>query len=519
MATSTRLHITPLTRDLLPSVLPASIQPSASAVSFHTLPTFPESSYGYVTLPTMEAEKFRKKMDGSMLKGKKFRVEVARPQKRPTDESADDPRPVSGKSSKRQKREEGVLGGYELTDRQVKRGWTVSAGAKKGKRKDEKRKGREERKTKAQPNSKYTDKSECLFRTRVPPNRLSAADADEKQAKKKKKHSKESVVHEFSKTATHPTFVRSRAEGASLSATFEEGKGWMDNSGNLKEPVSGRIRSDQFTPGQVPGVKEKGKSPRTPSGEKSESQELKGRSLTSTKGSVSEPEDESDDWTSSSGETSSDDDAESDGNRSSSSEESVSSSSNAESQKSDSSCWNAKPTASTGAGREDRKQSSLDVTGEHPSASVHPLEALYKRSAPDSTEYKPSSKTDTQFSFFGNSDIESEDEGGKSEGPYTPFTKRDMEERGLRSGAPTPDTGLPPRCVQLNESEDEDNDSYSSTPVPKPGSAVKREESDFAKWFWENRGDNNRAWKKRRRDAAKEERQRENRRKGMKGKS
>lgn len=519
MTESTRLHITPLMRDLLSSVLPASIQSSAADVSFHTVPTFPENSYGYVTLPTAEAEKFRKKMDGSILKGKKFRVEVARPQKRPMDEAMDDesdPRPVSGKSSKRQKKEEdGVLDGYELKDRQVKRGWTESTDAKKERRTAEKRKRKEEKKTKEQPKSKYTDKAECLFRTRVPPNRSSAADADGKQPKKKKSHSKESVVHEFSNTVAYPTFVRSGAGGAPPSSTFEEGKGWVDDSGNLKEPVSDRIRSDQYKPGQVPGAKEKRKLAKTAPVEQnsqSEAPKEKGES-------VPEPESESEDWTSSSGATSSDESSsESDESTPSSSDESVSGS-NDESQKSSSSPKAIQPTDSTGAGKECGKQASLDTAGEQPSADVHPLEALYKRPAPDSTENEPSSEANNHFSFFGSNDIESEDEDGKSEGPYTPYTKKDIEERGLRSAAPTPDTALPGRRMQWNESESEDNGPYNSTPIPKSGSAAKSEESDFAKWFWENRGDNNRAWKKRRRDAAKEERQRENRRKGMKGKS
>lgn len=68
------------------------------------------------------------------------------------------------------------------------------------------------------------------------------------------------------------------------------------------------------------------------------------------------------------------------------------------------------------------------------------------------------------------------------------------------------------------DGDDDDEEESVNTPVPtKEG--VDQAETEFAKWFWENRGDNNRAWKKRRREVAKEERQRENRRKGMKGKS
>jgi len=119
--------------------------------------------------------------------------------------------------------------------------------------------------------------------------------------------------------------------------------------------------------------------------------------------------------------------------------------------------------------------------------------------------------------------------------PMTPFTKRDLQSRGLRSAAPTPDTAMPTRATFWNDTSDkemEDGDDALENPdsqipytpsrvtsVPGSQQAKKAEESDFAKWFWENRGENNRAWKRRRRDAAKEKRQRENRRKGMKGKS
>lgn len=521
--TTTRLHVTPLTPDLLATILPASLKSSASNISFHSIPTFPENTYGYLTLPTVDAEKLKKKMDGSMLKGKKFRVETARPQKRHRDETnpESDSKPVPNKSSKKQKTEDNVIDGYELTDRQVKRGWTESTDAKMERRKSEKRKGKEEKKTKTQPKSKYSDKAECLFRTKVPPNRSAAA--DDKPSKKKKKSSKESVVHEFTNTLTHPTFVRSGAEGAAPSATFEQGKGWVDDTGNLKEPASDRIRSDQHRPGQVPGAKEKRKLVRVPLvEEETQPQKLKGKGLSSTK---EKSDDESEDWTSSSGGSSSDEsssDSESDDSTSSSSsDESDVSESEADEQKPAPSHQENKPTNSTEDedDDEDDDESSGEASSEQPSTDVHPLEALFKRRAPDSAGTKTSPEVNTRFSFFGNSDdIESEEEEKGTTGPFTPFTKRDIQERGLRSAAPTPDTAVADRHIQWNESEDEDDDLYKS-PVRNSGISTKDEESGFAQWFWDNRGDNNRAWKKRRRDAAKEERQSENRRKGMKGKS
>jgi len=44
--------------------------------------------------------------------------------------------------------------------------------------------------------------------------------------------------------------------------------------------------------------------------------------------------------------------------------------------------------------------------------------------------------------------------------------------------------------------------------------ADQKEESPFAKWFWENRGENNRTWKRMRREAMRDKRKRENRRIG-----
>jgi hypothetical protein len=151
--------------------------------------------------------------------------------------------------------------------------------------------------------------------------------------------------------------------------------------------------------------------------------------------------------------------------------------------------------------------------------------------------------------------------------PLTPFTQKDLEWRGLRSAAPTPDTAAIGRRFSFDwrkgshekdeEDEDEDgsdieagkqlsNNTKANANLPdvaeedneasageddsdadadatpsakgkgKGGAGSKepedeKEESEFGKWFWENRGDNNRAWKKRRRDTMKAKRLRENR--------
>jgi hypothetical protein len=73
--------------------------------------------------------------------------------------------------------------------------------------------------------------------------------------------------------------------------------------------------------------------------------------------------------------------------------------------------------------------------------------------------------------------------------------------------------------MKWNEEDDSDDSSIDSPVKPRADAGATKDETEFTKWFWENRGDNNRAWKKRRRDAAKEQRQRDNRKKGLKGKS
>lgn len=508
---TTRLHITPFNPDILSSVLPPSVRPTATEISFHSLPTFPENNYGYVTLPTMEAEKIKKKLHGSILKGKKFKVETARPQKEkelePNEsDSGAERSSKKKKSSKKRKAGEDVLDGHELpSDRKVKRGWTESTDSKADRRKEEKKKKKEEKKAKAQAKSKYTEKEECLFRTQLPPNKASAMDEKQDKKSKKKKKPSESVVHEFANTITHPSFIRSGAENATTTATYEEGKGWVDDSGNVKEPVNDKIKDSRHRPGKVPGAKEK---------RKSKSKESTKKAKPAHK-EESEESEESEDWTSSSGSSSEDSDSGSESESADTSDTSEESSNKEtkEEKKQSNTPATTKPVTPS-------DEDELPAANKQPtSKEVHPLEALYKRSVPTSSDAKSAEETNG-FSFFGNNDdIESEEEPTESVAPQTPFAKEDLQARGLRSAAPTPDTGLVGRSIKWDEEDDEmdvDDDSSIDTPVAKKSGT---EESDFAKWFWENRGDNNRAWKKRRREAAKEERQRENRRKGLKGKS
>ncbi|CAG7959707.1 unnamed protein product [Penicillium salamii] len=521
---TTRLHITPFTPDILPSVLPASVRNLATEVSFHEITTFPENNYGYVTLPKMEAEKIKKKLNGAMLKGKKFKVESARPQKRHRE--LEDPVPESDstkkktKKSKKQEPEDGVVEGFELPEgRKVKRGWTESNDAKQERRKSEK-KGKKEKEAKLQPKSKYTDKSECLFRATIPPNRAADAAADDKKAKKKK--SKDNVVHEFTKLTTQPSFLRTAQESVPPTVTFEEGKGWVDADGNLKEAANDKIKKDNKHPGQVAGAKEKHRATNCSDKKKR-----------SRKEKTPEESTESEDYTSSSGSSSgesSDSDSESEDddqaeNASISSDSEEEKEENAEVVKQPAPQKEAEETPEASESEveaettpSDSKEATPEPTQAEdvPSKEVHPLEALFKRAAPAVSDDQPKAEPEAGFSFFGN-DIESEDEQPEPQPPFTPFTKNDLQNRGQRSAAPTPDTAAATRHTKWNESEESDDASIDSPVKARTGD--DNGETEFAKWFWENRGDNNRAWKKRRRDAAKEQRQRDNRKKGLKGRS
>src|SRR5690606_21444804 len=101
------------------------------------------------------------------------------------------------------------------------------------------------------------------------------------------------------------------------------------------------------------------------------------------------------------------------------------------------------------------RQLSIQIPPSTPapeSKEVHPLEALYR--IPKDGEEVEAAPADGGFSFFGGGDDEDEDEEeeeeeddaqASSQAPMTPFTKRDFEQRSIRSAAPTPGTAHPSR--------------------------------------------------------------------------
>lgn len=141
----------------------------------------------------------------------------------------------------------GVIDGVVLKDRKVKRGWTEPLDYKNKKsKKDRDSKEKDKDSKRKQSRSKYIDQEECLLKTRVPPNEmgnLPKEDESEKQKKRKKKGSSRQVtVHEFEKTTKFMNFLRGDApESNGKQATeYVEGKGWVDEEGNVVETVKKR---------------------------------------------------------------------------------------------------------------------------------------------------------------------------------------------------------------------------------------------------------------------------------------
>ncbi|RMZ83783.1 hypothetical protein DV738_g1068, partial [Chaetothyriales sp. CBS 135597] len=402
----TRLHISPLTPDLLLAALGPQRLNAASNITYHSVQTAPDKPFGYVDLPSMEADKVKKKLHGAILKGKKMKVEDARPKKRrytdlDDDAAAEAPSDLS-QTRGREKRttEKNTLAGHELSpERKVKRGWT------------------------------------------------------EPKASSKKDREK-ATVHEFERNTVEPTFLKTeKPKARTADLHYVDGQGWLDGEGNVveKEPMN----------------------------------LLQRRKAKRAKAAV---------------------------------------------QDADTAADVALPASEPTPPREAEISSPKSNSGPPPPQAtapdnepqVHPLEAIFKKpQKPASSQdvAQPSLEVQTSFSFFaGIADDDLEDEPME---PLTPFTSQEMSFRGHRSAAPTPDTARPSRFnsySSLARSADEESQSgQDESQHGEPQSEATEagapaiQESQFVKSFWEKRGENNRAWKARRRTVLKEKRQRENR--------
>ena len=531
-----RLHISPLTPHLLPTVLPPSLLPQATNVSYHSIQTFPEKNYGYIDLPEIEVDKLRKKLNGSVLKGSKMRVELARREKNTTEGNKGlpfDSQSTPSNKSRRGKpktREEGVTPGYELpTERKVKRGWTepTSSDSKSTKR----RKGTTNSVSKSKPKS-LTGEAECLFKTTLPPSLSSADDGEGGKAKKRKRggSTRDVIVHEFSNTTRHASFLRdeSGAEGRKTATEYVEGKGWTDEDGNVievepkKRQTKARIEEANETNDSTPRRSSRSSKLEVPLVEviAPKSQNVK-----------REP---TDDETSSSG-TSSDSESESEV-ESTQKPPPTRKATRASARKSKAES-NGLGISAVGDGEvEVNRVERLSITRSSatpppipkrqptsaPSTNeVHPLEALFKRpkNAASHTPKKPNLEVSTSFNFSDPNVDEGESQPLLM--PQTPFTQQDIRQRRQRSAAPTPDTAAPGKTFgdiwagtsdvsDADEDDEEEDAAAGENEEASTGSKDEKPESDFSKWFWEHRGETNRAWKRRRREAAKEKRQKDN---------
>ncbi|KAK8131539.1 hypothetical protein PG984_007977 [Apiospora sp. TS-2023a] len=617
-----RLHIAPLDPDLSSLVLSSAIRPLARNISYHTLEAFPDRRYGFVEVPLARAEDLKKKFNGATLRGSKMRIEQARPESipPPTGVVAEEdvkPKKTHKKEKKEKKRKRGdpeVVDGVELRDRKIKRGWTLSEGEMiKEKRKDkgrdksvkEKKEKKDKKEKRTAVKSKYTDGAECLFKQKLPevpstkkPAAAAEGEEEEEDAsahkRKKRRSDREVVVHEFERSTKYPSFLRATVDETKKSEnlTFEDGKGWVDSTGTVVEPLEVTRVPELPKPKSALPKSKKSKAPPKPtpateeddetssSGSSSESDAEEAPKSTKTKASkrtappAPAPAQDEDDTSSSEGSSDSEDEEQtkpqkvvkkkaSEAEVPAQNEEDETSSSGSSDSDSDSESeveaspskvrtpaknlrietqGNSSPMSGTKLDSSRPKSSSsvtsLTIKIPPPTTpasgkAVHPLEALYKRNGAD--KEKDAASDEQPFSFFNNDDdIEEEAEAGPpTQMPMTPYSKQDFEFRNVRSAAPTPDTAHPSRSYlpwstqedDLAEEEDEDDEAEADEEdvedadgdMAMAEAATSGELSkatpatDFQKFFWENRGDLNRKWKKRRKTALKERRNRENR--------
>ncbi|KAI4137743.1 MAG: hypothetical protein L6R39_007124 [Caloplaca ligustica] len=526
-----RLYVSPLDSQLLPTVLSGPLRESARNISYHTLQTFPEKRYGYLELPIPEADRLKKKLHGSILQGMKMKVEKARPEKTQNGPGDDDVEAGTERKTRKSTRAEskpekkdGVLPGVELpNDRKVKRGWTEPSVTKeKGSTRGKKSKSKDN----ALRPSVHTEGPECLFKTTIPPNVARGAPSPQEATKPKKRKRGDTersvVVHEFENTTKHPNFLRKEATAKhkKFTTSYIEGRGWADEGGNIveAEKVTRTTRSGITKPASNNGDK-------APTQHKN-SRSKQTRSASSPRKARVIKQATTDDETSSSGSSASESEEPSHAQQGTSPQHERQSQATSEDSGTEDSSSSSESEDELNA----QQVRALSIARSSPTPpveatkEVHPLEALFKRpkNAASQTPQKPSLEVRTGFSFF---EPDNEQDAPLII-PQTPFTQQDFQERCLRSAAPTPDTAAPSKTTfgrvwsgsggRDSVSDDADDDAGStpkaSTSNVNHDGKDEVEESEFTKWFYEHRGETNRAWKRRRREAAKEKRQKENKR-------
>lgn len=486
----------------------------------------------------MEAAKIKKKLNGSILKGSKMKIEEARPEKkvkRSAEEDNDeaDAAKRARRVANKQKREEGVLPGFELPkERRVKRGWTEPAASLKGGKGKEVAKSMKEKKSKKTRAtvSQFINEPELLFRVKVPPNLANVAKTGKGEQKpgktRKRKSDREVIVHEFSNTTKHASFLRESqaSSGKKITSDFVEGKGWVDEDENVIEaPPKEKMPAKKLVP-QV-AVTTKGAN-------RDHASRPVASDETSSSGSSLASEDDSD-------ESEAEDtvvlpESAHDTSTGEVHDENFLKSNPIDESEDESDATSSSGSSSSSHADEETNLPTVNVSSPQATPTeVHPLEALFKKPklASSDSPRKPNLAVKTSFSFFGSDD--KSDEQTSRPMPQTPFTQRDLQYRSIRSAAPTPDTAAPNKTgfgnlwgreddIEESDGDEEKEWEGAGNETPRADEAAAKAgetdgtppESEFSKWFWEHRGETNRAWKKRKREAAKEKRQKDNKRKG-----
>lgn len=478
--------------------------------------------------------------------------------------------------SKKRKRHDEPLKGQEVLERQIKRGWTDPNAESKAQKKERKSRDKEEKKKDKRAErekSKYTTGPEALIRTILPPNVIIPPKGIEgvvidKKAKKSKSGKKDVIIHEFAKTEKFATFLKQKAlpGGKKPAVEFRKGEGWFDEDGNKVEgeppkpkhndDVLEKIKKENKLAKPVKKVERESES-------ESESDEedvamteapkmvYNSDSETSSSGSSAsefEEEGESADEAEKEESAGKKDDIEDifaavsssseSENRSSAAPESAKFSPQRASSPAKAPISAPAPIEAEGAvyihTTEARPVTPVDQTTKSLKINIpeNPLEAIFKPKKHDATARPEKSEQPFSFGNLG-ADIDSDyEEEPEFTVPMTPFAQQDVAYRNIRSAAPTPDTAHPSRKHVSGWPEQEgDGDDVNGFKVRSAaevfGMRKGKEEvdeeaapkgtdpnADFQKWFYENRGDTNRAWKKRRKEVKKEVRQRENRKSG-----
>ena len=394
-----------------------------------------------------------------------------------------------------------------------------------------------------------------MFRTQVPPNKdVCEADTDAKSNKNKKKKVQAGAteVKEFGKTEPIPTFTResNTTNNSRKYAKFEDEKGWVDEEGKVVEEVKESGRASKR--GKKTGIRSKKEEksaatapPVGPDVSVNGNKEVQANEKESPTPQIAL------DATSTVDETANDADGASNpspsNNDASSTLETLfkrpnsaskSKSKRPEPIKTFSFFDNATEDATTADGAKQTPDPDDPMPGAPPTS--NPL--VHQDSGP--LRKKPTRLSALQIP------------------PQTPFTRRDLDARGLRSAAPTPDTAAIGKRMRMpwlqgrsqtrslsreadgsrsmsreaeasgesgkkrmkqesleadgvlqgvqEEDEDEDED---AGPVPPEGEeqedadgekGAQKEQTEFEKQFYAQRGELNRSWKAQRREAKKQ---------------